>query len=225
MMPNIDQLANGKQLREEVTNLDQFNAIGNTKDVAKKYGVSVGTAHGLKISLKAKKAREAVDNILDAHQGSNMGEDYQVYLETETEELQEVELDETVNITIDESEECQPGNLCDSCAEAVNKNFDIIEASKTNSDQISRQLNAMGDCVKDSDPDVCAPNHSEPSVLSNEGLERLITDLEEHWKKPKKDIEELWESITAGIRTLHKMHLNQAEMEFQERLAGVIEEC
>lgn len=206
----VDQNANAKRMREEVTTLDQYNSIGNTKDVAKKYDVGVGTAHGLKLSLKAKKAREEAEKILEAQKESSAEETVQVYLETEVPELQQgAELDETdPELLNDPQFRDKFKDAFAQCTEAIAKDFSNVEDTKKHADQVSPLL-----------------NQSEPSVLSDEGLERLITDLEEHWQKPDKDIEELWKSITDDIRTLHKMHLNRAEIEFQERLAGVIEKC
>ena len=57
-MGNIDQRANGKKLRTEVTSIEQFNAIGTYGEIAKKYKVSVAMSHALKMSLRAKKLRE-----------------------------------------------------------------------------------------------------------------------------------------------------------------------
>jgi len=57
-MPTVDQMANAKKLRKEITTIEQFEAIGNYKDVAIKYHVAIMTAHGLMRSLKAKKAKE-----------------------------------------------------------------------------------------------------------------------------------------------------------------------
>lgn len=173
----IDQNANAKHMREEVTTLDQFKSIGNTKDVAKKYGVSMQTVHGLKLSLQAKKAREEADMILATQTASSVKENEQLHIQEEIPSQTAPLLDH-----IDDSaEENQEGN------------------------------GYLIDCYT--------------GELSDEPLDRVIADLEENWKKPDKDIEELWKSIKSGITTLHKMHLNRSEMEFQERLAGVIEEC
>ena len=60
-MGNIDQRANGKKLRTEVTTIEQFNAIGTYGEIAKKYKVSVAMSHALKMSLQAKKLREEKD--------------------------------------------------------------------------------------------------------------------------------------------------------------------
>ena len=57
-MGNIDQRANGKKLRTEVTSIEQFNAIGTYGEIAKKYKVSTAMSHALKMSLQAKKLRE-----------------------------------------------------------------------------------------------------------------------------------------------------------------------
>lgn len=57
-MPTVDQKANAKKLREEITTLEQFEAIGSYADVARKYHVGFSSAHGLLRSLRAKKAKE-----------------------------------------------------------------------------------------------------------------------------------------------------------------------
>ena len=77
----------------------------------------------------------------------------------------------------------------------------------------------------DDKDETCYLIDGEPIQLSEDTLGTIIDALEEHWQKPDKDIEKLWKSISNGIRTLHKMHINRAEIEFQERLAGVVEEC
>jgi len=58
-IPTNDEVENVKRMREEVDTLEKFNAIGNTVVVAKKYGVSTSTSHGLKLSLKAKEGKVA----------------------------------------------------------------------------------------------------------------------------------------------------------------------
>lgn len=55
IVPTIDQLTAGKRLKEEITTIEQLEAIGNISTVAKRYGVSTGTAHGLKMHLVAKR--------------------------------------------------------------------------------------------------------------------------------------------------------------------------
>lgn len=214
-MTKLDQNANAKLIREELTSLDQFNSIGNTKVVANKYGVSTSTAHGLKLSLKAKKAKEEADKILEAQKESITEETRQVYLETEVQELQQSEFDETGS----------------ECGESVEQNK-LSETELLNDPQFRDKFkDAFAQCTeaiaKDfgNVEDSVKKDQDVPTVLSNEGLERLITALEESWKKPEKDIEELWKAVKSGISNLHKIHLNRAEIEFQERLAGVIDEC
>lgn len=55
-----DTAKNTAQMKSELTTIEQFEAIGNTSDVAKKYNVSVDAANGHKSSLRAKKSRAEV---------------------------------------------------------------------------------------------------------------------------------------------------------------------
>lgn len=66
-MANIDQRANGKKLRTEVTTIEQFNALGTYGEIAKKYKVSTAMAHALKMSLQAKKLREEKEEPVIQH--------------------------------------------------------------------------------------------------------------------------------------------------------------
>jgi len=144
VMANIDRTVNANRMREEVTSIDEFNSIGNTTVVAKEYGVSTSTAHGLKISLKAKKAREEADKIIQSQKELNHEDDY------------------------------------------------------------TGELSENGD------------------------LEKAVEELEEKWEKPAQHVltmEVRWARLEADIATLHKMHIEAAERGFQERLAGVIDEC
>lgn len=188
----VDQIENAKRMREEVTTLDQFNSIGNTKDVAKKYEISMGTAHGLKLSLKAKKAREEAGKILEAQKSEKI------------EPLHTQELKDEFKIIIVK------------CEKALSEDLGTA---------ITGELDQDSQLPQDVTEEPCYLLDGETIDLPDEDTERVISDLEEHWTKPNIDIEEQWKLIKSGIRTLHKMHLNRAEIEFQERLAGVIEEC
>jgi hypothetical protein len=53
-MPTVVEVENAKKMREEIDTLEKFSAIGNTTQVANHCGVSAATAHGLKMSLRAK---------------------------------------------------------------------------------------------------------------------------------------------------------------------------
>lgn len=103
-MKLISAVEKTKIMRSEITRIEQFEAIGNTSDVSKKYDVSKVTVQGLKTSLQAKKAREEADKVLEAQKGPSTEEAEQVYLETEVHELAEVEIDETVKVEMDQSE-------------------------------------------------------------------------------------------------------------------------
>lgn len=200
-MKLITAVKKTKIMRAEITTIEQFEAIGNTADVSKKYDVSKVTVQGLKISLQAKKAREEADKVLEDQKGSSTEETEQVYLETEIHELSEGEIDEIVNVVTNE------------------------QRQQGNTDQAPSPLNHTGDRDVGGKGEACYLIDGDPIKLTDDTLGKIIDALEEHWEKPDKDIEELWKSIAAGIRTLHKTHLNRAEMEFQERLLGVIEEC
>ena len=203
-MQLISAVEKTKIMRAEITTIEQFEAIGNTSDVSRKYDVNKGTVQGLKISLQVKKAREEAEKSLETQEGSSADQADQadqVFLEPEAQELLEVEGEETVNVVPDETGECQPEN--------------IEQAA----------LNHIGDREVASKSEPCYLIDGDPIKLSEDTLGIIIDALEEHWEKPEKDIEELWKSISTGIRTLHKMHLNRAEIEFQERLTGVIAEC
>lgn len=65
-MPTIDQKANTKKLRADITTIEQFDAIGNYTAVAKKYHVATMTAHGLMKSLRSKKEKEEKQMINNA---------------------------------------------------------------------------------------------------------------------------------------------------------------
>lgn len=64
----------------------------------------------------------------------------------------------------------------------------------------------------------------------NVELNEHVESLENQWKASApptqiRSLEGLWKSIESDITTLHKMHIEQAEKEFKDRLRGVIEAC
>lgn len=188
-MPNMDARENAKKMREEITTLAQFNGFENYTTVAKKYHVSVTTAHAHMMHLRHEAEKEAKTN------GSEIvtteipisDENEQSQTETASEDFPEVVLEPEYNLkSEDEIEDCDKKDILDSCEDI----------------------------------------HGGPA-LSNDALERLITDLEAQWKKPEleKDIEKLKNSIITGIMALHKMFIYQAEMEFQAWIMEVVEEC
>jgi len=59
----------------------------------------------------------------------------------------------------------------------------------------------------------------------NAELNKQAEKLDGACETKTKTIEELWSVLEYDVAILHKMHIEQAERDFQDRLAGVVEEC
>lgn len=132
-MPAPNATKSTKLMRSEITNIEQFEAIGSYGNVAKKYGVSKSTAHGWMRSLRAKAEREAKEEKEMDHemsQGPCEVEMAQGFPEMEVSEV-EMNPSETYHVPVEENVFCADcGGLfvpkdrdviCQNCAETLHQ--------------------------------------------------------------------------------------------------------
>ena len=154
-MPTIDQKANTKKLRADITTIEQFDAIGNYAAVAKKYHVATMTAHGLMKSLRSKKEKEEKQMINNAAKTSD----------TKVEETADI-LPREELATSDESKgivavDCPKEDKEEVCGENVGEH-DAVEDALTKKNE-STQILEVGKTSADV-----------PSELQDEAVDTLL---------------------------------------------------
>jgi len=203
IVPNIDQLENGKKMREEVTTIEQFEVIGSYNEVAKKYLVSVGTAHGLMKSLRAKKAREDAEMVKSqalAELNKGVVEKSMIL-----EEMGQVQPE------VKPQEEIQTEIYCSECGEQIINEMPSEHPGLCNS-CYRLKTDEPEDDIKD----------NWPIVNEWEGVDEEMGAIADELNSPERMIEALWSGVESDLVLIRKMYIKRAEEEFKTRLSGVM---
>ena len=222
-MPNIDQISNGKRMREEVTTIEQFEAIGSYSDVAKQYMVSSRTGHALKMSLRAKKAREVaeVTQVLSAE------EVIPVHPEVEIKVMPEEGIDRGKEATPAPypgcfSESNQEKYWCNDC-EYKAECLTMFKKINPEPQGMTEEENTSDTEWETKNPLYGKELDSVESEFSQEELENQdICAAIDYSNSPEGMIEQMWCIVESDLDIIHKLYLKRAEDEFKARSARVM---
>ncbi|EGW36487.1 hypothetical protein [Desulfosporosinus sp. OT] len=235
-MPTVDQKANAKRMKTEITSIEQFEAIGNYKDVAIKYHVAVMTAHGLMRSLRSKKSREEAGMVEKQEQVDHTPtlEDIEKFhTDVPNQELPKVEFGKTLILNSDELYECREivsEPLSEETQIKINNRVEQLRNGR-NMDEPGEEVTSVTFCKQCGDIIIHPPSIGELcgvcAVNCRDELDKAVEHLESKWTGVEKvrSIEDLWKSVESDVAILHKMTIAQAEKDFQTRLSGVFEGC
>jgi len=144
--PERKQKSNAQIMREEITTLEQFEAIGNYREVAAKYGVGKTAANDLHVKLRKEKEKvetqseyrvetikteedkpieipcQSVQNVAESVGINVEGDCAKEGIEEAVKAIEEMCSSETVG-DLTKEEECQHGKPCAKCAEILNDVF------------------------------------------------------------------------------------------------------
>lgn len=235
MMPTVDQKANAKKMREEITTLEQFEQIGSYTDVAKKYHVGVSSAHGLMRTLRHNKMREEKElNGKTEQEESAQKEDairYPLKLELG-------------NSTILPSDEQNGGQdqFGDAPACVCPKEGKVNDYGANTDEPKEGEVKSVTFCKECGDIIIHPPGINglcgvcavgcreelrismEESELSGEALDRLMDECDK-----KLPLEQMWIVLQQDISTIRQLTINQAieqaEKDFRTRLEKVFGGC
>lgn len=235
---------NAKKMKLEIDSMEKFEAIGGTRAVARKWGVSKSTAHGLKTKLLAKEK-----NIMKSDESkatNNVTEEQ----EPTSEQHNTTTLDDC---TIDDIE------CLKSCAESFDDDIkcDIIKGG-----DVEGETNRVPGCFGEFDPerywcmdckdskecevtfdkikaekvvDICesllchsceegkciAENHSRKKMDDLNGIAEPEPEWSPELATPMTK-EDLWEKAKFYLGCIHDELIAQAEQEFKEKLNQIL---
>ena len=137
-------IENAKKMREELTHLIEFDAIGSYGAVAKHYKVHTSTAHAHLMHLRAEENKAAKKAKLEEKtmiEGLSMEEIEQFHTDTEVQELPKVEFDKPVDLITDEQNDVQDELKCnpeDDCVKEVE-----TESNTTPDKELNQTMNDL----------------------------------------------------------------------------------
>ena len=144
--PEQKPKSNAQIMREEITTLEQFEAIGGYREVAAKYGVGKTAANDLQVKLRREKEKmetqseykvkaieteedkpieipcQSVEDGVESVQNESEGDCSKEGIEEAVMAIEEMCSSETVG-DLTKEEECQHGKPCAKCAEILNDVF------------------------------------------------------------------------------------------------------
>jgi len=141
--PEQKPKSNAQIMREEITTLEQFEAIGNYREVAAKYGVGKTAANDLQVRLRREKEKmehqsvkaieteedkpieipcQSVEDGIESVENESEGDCSKEGIEEAVMAIEEMCSSETVG-DLTKEEECQHGKPCAKCAEILNDVF------------------------------------------------------------------------------------------------------
>ncbi|SPF51179.1 hypothetical protein SBF1_50063 [Candidatus Desulfosporosinus infrequens] len=198
---------NANKLRAEITTIEQFNAIGLTIDVARKYDVSTSVAYllkkGLEANAKIKIRKVVIEQVKES-----------------AEEVAEVAVEEREDVS-----EALESEGVDDCAE-VGKVEPKTSQSEVSECYGTYEAECFDEKVEDESylyHDVGDLAEPEPTWTAREVeeteevMDRIMANIDENFGLEEK-IKQAWVVVGDNIRSLRELR----EIEFEEMLLRVI---
>ena len=158
-----------------------------------------------------KEGKEEAENSIVTDYRESFGEDLR---EVDQSELQ----DEGIDTPLGKMSTKTARYMCVDCGKGILDGVAVFAQSglcKSCSETLVAEEKECGPCAEDK--------------ISAEEFDRIMSEVEFQWTAlpitKAQTIEELWKRLESTTCALHKMTIEQAERDFQKRLAGVIEGC
>ena len=246
-MPTIDQKANTKKLRADITTIEQFDAIGNYAAVAKKYHVATMTAHGLMKSLRSKKEKEEKQMINNAVKTSDTKDEETVDIlpgeevATSDESKGIVAVDcpkedkeEAVDTLLGKMSTKTGRYICVGCGEGVVDAVGVYAQSSlcqscsealvaeeqgVNQNLVEEQLSDVEFDWVMSKVKVQEVNQEVNPEETLEEIDKLMDKLDGNLTL---QIGHMWKVVESDLEIIHKLYMERAEREYDEQLSRVM---
>lgn len=201
-MPSV--IANAKVMKSEITTIEQFEAVGNNRDVANKYGVGLSAAHGLRMSLLAKAKRE-VNESEEGIQGPSAEEVEQFFTDVEQPqgfpemEVSEVEMNPSETYHVPPTNE-EPQGMTE-------------EENMTDEEWEAQYVKAL---------------HEEENITNKE-LEAHVSEVEKQWEGHSEDelteaaIRMCWDNIKDYLGDIRRIEIERVDKQIKAKLQGMME--